>query len=63
MKIFKIICYTIEFIVVLALVWHWLKQCATNHQPTETKDDQEISTISGHKSMRQLKKSMQEVEK
>lgn len=63
MKIFKIICYTIEFIVVMALVWHWLKQCAANHQPTETNDDKEASAISGHKSIQMLKRYTQEIKK
>lgn len=26
--IYKWVCYAIELVVVLALVWHWMKQCA-----------------------------------
>lgn len=39
MKIFKIICYTIEFIVLLALAWHWIKQCATNQPPADVEEE------------------------
>lgn len=28
LTIYKWICYAIELVVVLALMWHWMKQCA-----------------------------------
>lgn len=37
--IIKGVCYSIEFVVMLALIWHWIKQCAAEAQPADAKKE------------------------